>query len=160
MSKLKELGPHCAPDLPEHIDLNTLSYAKVREIAVRALRSYCLMTRGPTPTANYSLIRSIAAPLQRNTSDIDSPFVRHARLSPGGRYLLCQVSSVRYNELRLLDLENEDICVWSFDIGTISEALRNDRCLILSSITMCSDEGIIVAIAGTSDPDHAGNARR
>ena len=79
--------------------------------------------------------------------DAQSFKVINALLSQGGRYLLVRVASTRYNELRLLDLENEDALIWSFDLETISEYLLNDQSLILFSFTVCRDGSLIVAVA-------------
>ena len=62
MSKLYELGPHCAPDLPSHVDVNALPDEALREVVVKAFRNYFLMMRGATPTANYVLTKSISVP--------------------------------------------------------------------------------------------------
>ena len=62
MSKLYELGSHCAPDLPSHVDVKALPDEALREVVVRAFRNYFLMMRGATPTANYVLTKSISVP--------------------------------------------------------------------------------------------------
>lgn len=103
--QLQSLDQECAPDLPPHINIDTLSLQALRTLVVNAIRSNESISQG---TVQYTRRASVATSshIKNNCSISD------ARLSPGGQYLFVRWMN---NKLGIFDLHDNNSCVWSYE---------------------------------------------
>ncbi|OCB86583.1 hypothetical protein A7U60_g6260 [Sanghuangporus baumii] len=121
LKKMDELGQHCAPDLPPNVDIDSLTAHDLRRIVVNALRTYRSVTKFQSPVAEYESMRIIFPSPPQNISPGQVYRFCDVKMAPGGRYLFMRCIVGDYDQLRLLDLEKEDRCIWSVDFERLHE---------------------------------------
>ena len=133
----------CAPDIPPHVNIDSLSYDKVRSIVVDAVRSYVHVTDGADVT--YEVRHRILLECASGSvvSETGSPYGGDTmRLSPGGRYFFIVLADPHVaKRLQIYDLHDGGRCIWFF------EAV----CQLLDFDFECRQDGsILVAVAHTT----------
>lgn len=112
-----------APDLPPHVDVSTLTTARIRTLFRRAINAYVFFKKR-WPRSN--LYHDFHLPFSRDVVvDVTKSDMKSTpELLPGGRFILAEVLIEEDEEdedadiatdLRLFDLANEGRFVWSFN---------------------------------------------
>ena len=122
MKKVPELDATCAPSLPPHVPLGTLSDSELRGAILASSRSFDRFMKGEVRYGNQ---RSIVLPPLYHVAPYDSsPFCTETlKLTPGGRFLV--VSSIEV--VHVIDVHHGGRCIWSRSAASISHTDPRQR---------------------------------
>ena len=121
LAKLNNLDQACSPNLPPYIDPYSLSYSELRDVVVRAERTYYRLAKSPSGTAEYKIVKTINLE-HPNDMEIENRRASLVELVPGSRFLFILYRGSRnprghYCELCLLDLDSGNKVIWSSDLS-------------------------------------------
>ncbi|KAL5511127.1 hypothetical protein ACEPAH_4342 [Sanghuangporus vaninii] len=150
LSKLYDLDQYCAPNLPSHVDPNTLTCTELRDAVVKAERSYHLITEDSSPFLGYRCVKTIS--VGRPEQNLHELSYRHhnIKLTTDGRYLF--MTYLFPSELRLFDLEDGGRQIWTSNVAAIHPSLRESRCMISYAFEQHADSSMTIVLSISQNP--------